>query len=116
MIVFLSMFDLLLLKVDVSGERGQSQAAFSGVLVAGHVLMILAIVVEVVGICYACGQKKTVEEAVSSERPRAGSDDVHVFESAPSSWRSFLRQRSVSEKTGPTRSFSGTVDSTVGRP
>ncbi|CAM9858548.1 unnamed protein product, partial [Ectocarpus sp. 12 AP-2014] len=32
-IVFLSMFDLLLLKVDVSGERDQSQAAFAGVLV-----------------------------------------------------------------------------------
>lgn len=30
--------------------------------------MILAIVVEVVGICYASGQKKQVEEAVSSER------------------------------------------------
>ncbi|CAM9878119.1 unnamed protein product [Ectocarpus fasciculatus] len=75
------MFDLLLLKVDVSGERDQSQAAFAGVLMAGHLLMILAIVVEVVGICYASG-KKVVEDAVSSERPRAGSDDVPLFESA----------------------------------
>ncbi|CAM9385517.1 unnamed protein product [Laminaria digitata] len=52
-IVFLSMYDVLLLKVDVSSERDQSQAVFAGVLVAGHVLMVLAIVVEVVGICYA---------------------------------------------------------------
>ena len=52
-IVFLSMFDLLLLKVDVSDERDQSQEAFAGVLVAGHVLMVLAIAVEVVGVCWA---------------------------------------------------------------
>ncbi|CAM9420392.1 unnamed protein product, partial [Hapterophycus canaliculatus] len=114
-IVFLSMFDLLVLKVDVSGERDQSQAAFAGVLVAGHVLMILAIVVEVVGICYASRKKKVEQDGVLSERPRMGSDDPPVFESAPTSWR-FLRQRSVSEKTGPTRSVSGTVVTSVGRP
>ena len=63
-IVFLSMFDSLLLKVDVSGERDQSQAAFAGVLVAGHVLVVLAIVVEVVGICYASsGKKKRLSRA-----------------------------------------------------
>ena len=62
------MFDLLLLKVDVSGERDQSQAAFfAGVLVAGHVLIILAIVVEVVAICHAFRKNKVLlegEEAV----------------------------------------------------
>ncbi|CAN0280989.1 unnamed protein product, partial [Scytosiphon promiscuus] len=52
-LVFLSMFDMLLLKVDVSSERDQSQAVFAAVLVAGHVLMVLAIVLEVIGICYA---------------------------------------------------------------
>ncbi|CAN0186921.1 unnamed protein product, partial [Scytosiphon promiscuus] len=82
-IVFLSMFDLLLLKVDVSGERDQSQAAFAGVLVAGHVLMVLAIVVEVVGVCYASRKKKVVEGEEASERPRQGSDDVPEFGSAP---------------------------------
>lgn len=49
-IVFLSMFDSLLLKVDVSEERDQSQSAFAIVLVVGNVLMILAIVVQVVGV------------------------------------------------------------------
>ncbi|CAN0016960.1 unnamed protein product [Ectocarpus fasciculatus] len=111
-IVFLSMFGLLLLKVDVSGESDQSQAVFSGVLVAGHVLMILAIVVEVVGICYASGKKRVVGAASSSEsspglRPRAGSDDVPALESVPASWPSFMRRSSVSEEPGPTRRIAG---------
>lgn len=46
--VFLSMFYTLLLKVDVAGERDQSQAASAGVFEAGHVVMILASVVEAV--------------------------------------------------------------------
>ncbi|CAN0099518.1 unnamed protein product [Ectocarpus sp. 12 AP-2014] len=83
-IVFLSMFDLLLLKVDVSGERDQSQAAFAGVLLAGHVLMILAIFVEAIFICYASGRRQA-------------------------SWKSWLRQLSVSEEPNPTRSVRGTV-------
>ncbi|CBJ33597.1 conserved unknown protein [Ectocarpus siliculosus] len=104
-IVFLSMFDLLLLKVDVSGESNHSQAIFSRVFVAGHVLMILVIVVEVVGICYASGKKRVVGAASSSEsspglRPRAGSDDVPALESVPASWASFMRQGSVSEEQG----------------
>ena len=115
-IVFLSMFDLLLLKVDVSDERDQSQAAFAGVVVAGHVLMILAIVVEVVALCYGSRKKKVVEGGEeASERPHVGSDDdVPVFQSTPASWRSFLRQGSVSEKTGPTRSISRAVVTTGG--
>ncbi|CAN0437324.1 unnamed protein product [Ectocarpus sp. 12 AP-2014] len=113
-IVFLSMFDLLLLRIDVSGERDESQAAFAGVLVAGHVLMILAIVVEVVGFCYASGKQEAAIEVSHSERPsgsrfRVGSGDVPMFESAPPSWRSFLLRESVSESTGPIRSISGNV-------
>ncbi|CAM9273146.1 unnamed protein product [Ectocarpus sp. 4 AP-2014] len=77
-IVFLSMFDSLLLRVDVSEERDQSQIAFAGVLVAGHVLMILAIVVEVVGICFVTRKKKNLEGEEVSERPRVGSDDMPV--------------------------------------
>ena len=113
-IVFLSMFDLLLLKVDVSDERDQSQAAFAGVFVALHVLIILAIVVEVVGIFYASRKKNVVEGEEASERPRVGSDDVPVFESAPASWTSFFGQRSVSEMTEPARSISGKLVTTGG--
>ena len=47
---------LLLLKMDVSHEHSESQAAFAGVIVAGHVLMLLTIVVEVAGICYTARQ------------------------------------------------------------
>ncbi|CAB1099999.1 unnamed protein product [Ectocarpus sp. CCAP 1310/34] len=66
-IVFLSTFDLLLLKVDVSGESDQSQTMFAGVLVAGHMLPILAIFAEVVGIWYASGKKRVVRAGVSPE-------------------------------------------------
>ena len=79
-IVFLGMFDLLLLRVDVSDERDLSQAAFAGVLVAGNVLMIVAIVVEVIGICYASRKKKIgdgEEEEEACARLPLGSGD-HV--------------------------------------
>ncbi|CAM9214260.1 unnamed protein product, partial [Hapterophycus canaliculatus] len=46
-IVFLSVFDMLLLKVDISNESDRSQAIYAGVLVSGHALIALAIVVEV---------------------------------------------------------------------
>ena len=36
----------LLLKVDVNGERSQNQAAFAGVLVAGHVLIFRGVAAE----------------------------------------------------------------------
>ncbi|CAM9790810.1 unnamed protein product [Scytosiphon promiscuus] len=91
-IVFFSMFDLLLLKVDVSSESDQSQAIFAGVLVAGHVLMILAIVVEVAGIYFASRRKPVAGGASVSpslncpeSRPRIGSDDTPVFQSVPAS-------------------------------
>ena len=52
-IVLLSMRAWLVLKVHVSHERDLTQAAFAGVLVAGHVLMIFAVVVEAGSACYA---------------------------------------------------------------
>ena len=67
-IVFLSMFYLLLLKVDVSGERDQSQEAFAGLFVAGHMLMALAIIVEVIGVCYASRKEGVGEEPVQSPK------------------------------------------------
>eukprot|EP00903_Cladosiphon_okamuranus_P012633 g11819.t1 len=118
-LVFLSMFYLLLLKVDVSGERDESQAAFAGLFVAGHVLMVLAIVVEVVGVCYVVRKRKGVgDEAMPSEgfpglRPHQGSEDVPTFESIPGlSWKSFLGQGSVSDEPGPIRSVAATESRT----
>ncbi|CAM9749701.1 unnamed protein product [Ectocarpus sp. 4 AP-2014] len=112
-IVFLSMFDALLLKVEVSDERDQSQSAFAGVLVAGNVLMVVAIVVEVVGICFT-SRKKAAEGEETSERPRMGSDNVPVLQSARTWWRSIWGVRSVSEMTGPTRAVSGNLVTTGG--
>ena len=102
--------------MDVSGERGQSQAAFVCRCAGGGS--------RVDGSCHHCrggwcllcaSRKKVAEREEASERARVGSDDdVPAFESAPASWRSFLRQRSVPERTGPTRSASGTVVTTGG--
>ena len=109
-LVFLSMFYLLLLKVDVSGERDQSQGAFAGVFVVCHVLMILAVVVEVIGVCYSSRDEAVGGKAASSDicslGPRTGSDDeVPAFESVPArSWKNcFLSQGSMSDEPRPTR-------------
>lgn len=47
-IVFLTMYVALLLKVDVFTERSSSQNTFEAVLVAGHSCIILAVLVEAV--------------------------------------------------------------------
>ncbi|CAM9486217.1 unnamed protein product [Scytosiphon promiscuus] len=83
-IVFLTMFDLLMLKVDVSSESNQSQTIFAGVMVAGHVLMVLAIIAEIFGIYYASKKMRSVKsmravESFSGLRPRVGSDDAPPF-------------------------------------
>ncbi|CAM9199838.1 unnamed protein product, partial [Laminaria digitata] len=44
-IILFSMYDALLLKIDVSKERSESQHVFAAVLVAGHVILIMAVVV-----------------------------------------------------------------------
>ncbi|CAN0534106.1 unnamed protein product, partial [Laminaria digitata] len=49
-LIFFSMFDVLLLRVDVSRESSQSQQVLGGVLVAGHVVMIVAVVAEAIGL------------------------------------------------------------------
>ncbi|CAN0481628.1 unnamed protein product, partial [Ectocarpus sp. 8 AP-2014] len=113
------MFNFLLLKVDVSGERDQSQAAVAGVLVLGHVFLVLAIITEVVDICFASGRKRVVEEAASCESlpgPSAESDKAPALASAPGlSWKSFMRQVSASAEPGPTRGVGGAGGSAVGR-
>lgn len=54
--------------------------------------MVVAIVVEVIVVCYA-SRKKAVEggrHLRGRGRPQVGSDDVSAFESAPASWRSLF--------------------------
>eukprot|EP00752_Nemacystus_decipiens_P005317 g4823.t1 len=90
MTVFLGMYYLLLQKVDVSGERGESQDIYGGLLVSCHVLMVLAILVEVIGICYASrGNHKEVAEGTPSSSGNlskpgvAGLEEAPYFESIP---------------------------------
>lgn len=53
--------------------------------------------------------RRLPEGGGASERPRVGSGEELVFESAPALWVSFPRQRSVSENIGgSTRSVATT--------
>lgn len=45
-VIFLSMYLALLLKVDVSKEENQSQVVFAGLLIAGHVVLVLAVILQ----------------------------------------------------------------------
>ncbi|CAM9115923.1 unnamed protein product, partial [Laminaria digitata] len=49
-LIFFSMFQVLLLRVDVSQESSESQQALAGVLVAGHIVMMAAVVAEAIGL------------------------------------------------------------------
>ena len=63
-IVFMSMYIALLLKVDVSSERASSQRLLASILVAAHACMVLAVVVEAVAM--AC----SVTKPQSRDEPR----------------------------------------------
>lgn len=56
-VVFLSFFQALLAKVDVSGEREYSAEVFGGVLIAVNVLMVLAVAMEAVYLLRASFRK-----------------------------------------------------------
>lgn len=58
-------------EVDVSDERDESKTVFAGLLVTGHVLMILAIVVEVVGICCASRGKRVAQDMDVAGSPKS---------------------------------------------
>lgn len=69
-IILLIMFDVLLLRVDVSQESSESQHVLAGVLVAGHIVMIVAVVAEAFAIFIAARRKRRVVEE-STPRQRA---------------------------------------------
>ena len=66
-IIFFTMFDVLLLRVDVSRESSQSQRILAGVFVAGHAAMILAVVGEAIVLWYASRQGR--EDLVGGPAP-----------------------------------------------
>ena len=51
-LIFFTMFNVLLLRVDVSKESSQSQRILAGVFVAGHAAMIVAVVGEAIVLWY----------------------------------------------------------------
>ena len=61
-IVLYSLYDALLLKVNVSNERSDSQGALGVVMVVGHVILVTAVVVETICICRAARRKSRVVE------------------------------------------------------
>ena len=67
--IFFSMVDVLLLRVDVSQESSESQRVLPGVLVAGHVIMVMTAVAESIGLWFAARQNAgVVEENTLSQR------------------------------------------------
>ncbi|CAM9539354.1 unnamed protein product, partial [Laminaria digitata] len=52
-LIFFSMFNVLLLRVDASQESSQSQRILGAVFVAGHVATIVAVLAEAIALCYA---------------------------------------------------------------
>lgn len=66
MIMFMSMYVALLLKVDVSTERASSQKVFEASLVAVHACLILTVVVE--AMVLGCSLRET---QIEEPRPRA---------------------------------------------
>ena len=70
-VVVVSMFVALLLKVDVSGERAGSQGVFEAVMVAFHACMVLTVVVEAVVVsCSASCWLLRGEEQREDSSPR----------------------------------------------
>lgn len=67
-VVFLSMFQALLLKVDVSDERSDSQEVFGAVLLVANICMVLAVLVEAIIITRSFFRR---EDSVALEETQA---------------------------------------------
>ena len=66
-LIFFSKFQVLLLRVDVSQESIENQQALAGVLVAGHIVMIAAVVAEAIGLWSA--SRRAGEGVVEKHAP-----------------------------------------------
>ena len=75
-VVFASMYLALLLRVDVSSERTQSQEVFSGVLVIAHVTMILVVIAQ--GVFVFVGWGDLLETPVALQRLGVDDDATSV--------------------------------------
>lgn len=91
-VVFTSMFQALVLKVDVSDESSDSQQVFGGVLLAANIFMVSAVIAEAaMVVCSVCGGGDTdLDETVApgirnttSTRSVVDTWDILERESAP---------------------------------
>ena len=71
-VLFFSFFGALLYKVDVSNEREASQEAFSIMLVAVHIFLVLAVLCHGLGIWVNRGVEDPLPRYVASFRLHAG--------------------------------------------
>ena len=76
-VIFMSVYVALLLKVDVSQEQGSSQRVFDAVLVTAHACMIFTIVVETVVIAYSL-RVEQLDVPVFKIRPVDSEDNSFV--------------------------------------
>ncbi len=79
-VVYVSMYDALLLKVDVSDENSGSQQVFEALIVAAHACLILAVLAETVVLAWATfrdSSRKVVSQKVApaEDDPFSG----HIF-------------------------------------
>ena len=80
MVVFLSMFQALLIKVDVTEERGESQQTFGDVLLIVHVGMVAAVIAEaVMSLRPFCG--RALPEDTGEARSRSNGNPTRVMDS-----------------------------------
>lgn len=87
-IVFMSMYIALLLKVDVSEEQDTSQKTFEAILVVSHIFLIVAVVAE--ALVVACSMTKVDRTAGlgqngqnESNTPQRTQGDSHLVEVNP---------------------------------
>lgn len=81
MVVFLSMFQALLIKVDVSDEQSDSQEVFGGVLLAANVCMVVAVVVETAIVTHSVlGQRSTASLEDTVPRFRSTTSATRIVE------------------------------------
>lgn len=81
MVVFLSMFQALRIKVDVSDKRSDSQEVFGGVLLAANVCMVVAVVVETAIVTHSVlGQRNTASLEDTVPRFRSTTSATRIVE------------------------------------
>ena len=81
MVVFLSMFQALLIKVDVTEERSESQQTFGEVLLTVHVRMVAAVFAKAVMSLHSFWGRASPQDT-AEPRSRSNGNPTRVMEIA----------------------------------